>query len=137
MEQSGLNGSFSRDGLTRGTVLNFPAVSVKTPGGSKVQVDLNPNCILVDLQGGETLPGDKDKSLKVPGLILVLDDAGNLVLHDEVAEAKQWGEATKQAEKRQEPPGSRPEGIRSGRSRSEGDSTRPDIDSVPTRRSGS
>jgi hypothetical protein len=30
-----------------------------------------------------------------------MDDAGNLILHDEVAETKQWEEATKEPEKEQ------------------------------------
>jgi hypothetical protein len=136
MEQSGLNGNFSRDGLTRGTVLNFPGASVKTPGGAKTQVDLTPNCILVDLQGGEQPPGDKERNPKVPGLILVMDEMGNLVMHDEVAEAKEWDEAKKQTEKRQEPRSDRTEERRAGRPR-EGGETPPDIDRVPTRRTGS
>ena len=135
LEQSGLNGNFSADHQIRGTILNFPGVSVKTPGGARTKADLAPNCILVDLQGGESLPGDKERSLKVPGLILVMDEAGNLVMHDEVAEAEAWEKAQKQTEKRDAQPSGRPsDERRTGRPREGGVETRPDIDSVPTRR---
>ena len=32
-------------------------------------------------------------------MILVMDESGNLVMHDEVAEAKEWDEATKEPER--------------------------------------
>ena len=57
------------------------------------------DCILIDIQGGE-LVGDRTK--ESPGMILVMDESGNLVMHDEVAESKEWEEATKEPE-RQEP----------------------------------
>ena len=56
------------------------------PGAGKTTQDpLTTNCILVDIQGGEPLATAKDKS---PGMILVMDESGNLVVHDEVAEAR-------------------------------------------------
>src|SRR5208282_4533168 len=49
MEQSGLNGSYSKDGVIRGTLLNFPQAPVKTPGVSRTTpFDLLTNCILLD-----------------------------------------------------------------------------------------
>ena len=73
---------------------------VKSPGGVKTTKDLTPNCILVDLLGGETLrpPRGDDKGLFVPGMILVLDEFGNLVLHDEAAESEEWERAVAQPE---------------------------------------
>jgi hypothetical protein len=101
-KESGLNGSFHKQGLIRGTVLNFPGAPVKTPGAKSKPVDLAPNCILVDLLGGEPLPPPRDKPIVSPGLVLVMDESGNLVMHDEVAEAKEWDEASKEPERRDE-----------------------------------
>ena len=99
-EKNGRDGSFNKENLVRGTVLNFPDAVVKSPGGDKISQPLDTRCLLVDVQGGEP-PVPRDRSCVIPGLILVMDDAGNLILHDEVAETKQWEEATKEPEKEQ------------------------------------
>ncbi len=100
-EQTGRNSNSSNAGMVRGSILNFKDATLKTPGGSKITQDLATNSILVDLQGGETLP-DRERT-KSPGLILVMDDAGNLVLHDEAVENEEWDKATKEPEKPPEP----------------------------------
>ena len=56
-EQAGHNSNSSNAGMVRGSILNFKDATLKTPGGSKITQDLATNSILVDLQGGETLPG--------------------------------------------------------------------------------
>jgi hypothetical protein len=99
-EKNGRDGSFNKENLVRGTVLNFPDAVVKSPGGDKLSQPLDTRCLLVDVQGGEA-PVPRDRSCVTPGLILVMDDAGNLILHDEVAETKQWEEATKEPEREQ------------------------------------
>ncbi|MGO9108789.1 MAG: hypothetical protein ACLP9L_06110 [Thermoguttaceae bacterium] len=133
LAKSGLNGNFVKDGLIRGTILNFPGALIKTPGTVRTtHSDLTPNCILVDLQGGELLP-DRGNHLTSPGMILVMDESGNLVMHDEVAETKEWEEAKKQTEKREEPRGP-PEPRGRGKYRARGErEAPPDIDPVPTR----
>ena len=73
-EQTGRNSNSSKPVMVRGTILNFKDVTLKTPGGSKITQDLATNSILVDLQGGETLP-DRERT-KSPGLILVMDERG-------------------------------------------------------------
>ncbi len=106
-EQSGRNGNFHKDGLFRGTVLEFPQVELKTPGNPRTtKRDLNAKSVLVDMLGGEWL--DRDHKLANPGMILVMDEFGNLVLHDEAAEAKEWDEATKEPEDRPGPAPIRP-----------------------------
>jgi hypothetical protein len=137
LQQTGLNGSCTKDGLWRGTILNFPGAAVRSPSATgTVRADLTTNCILVDLQGGDPLP-DKERHLTSPGMVLVMDDLGNLVMHDEVAEAKEWDEAKKQTSTRTEPT-TRPGPVRRGsssrsRSRPPRDLAPPDIDPVPTR----
>ena len=92
-EKSGLNGSFHESGLLRGTLLDFPDVAVRTPGSQRTaQQPLPTKSILVDVGGGEPL--DRQGQHKSPGRILVMDEAGNLLIHDEAAEDKEWGEAT-------------------------------------------
>jgi hypothetical protein len=106
-EQSGRNGNFHKDGLFRGTVLEFPQVELKTPGNPRAtKRDLNAKGVLVDMLGGEWL--DRDHRLANPGMILVMDEFGNLVLHDEAAEAKEWDEATKEPERQDNRPGPAP-----------------------------
>ena len=109
LEKSGLNGSFSKSGLVRGIILNFQDAALKTPGAAKsTKVDLLPtNCILVDLGGGESLP-DKERKLTSPGMILVMDESGNLVIHDEVAETEEWDKANQQPARTQPQPRDRP-----------------------------
>ncbi len=103
LEKTGLNGCYSPEGLVRGTVLNFPRAPMKTPGGGKSTGPLATNCILVDLFGGEPLFSPKDRSCFNPGLMLVMDESGNLVMHDEVADSKEWDSANKPPAKPQQP----------------------------------
>ena len=132
LKESGSNSSFAKDNLVRGTILNFPDATLKIPGGGKTtQNPLSTDCILVDIQGGEPLPTPKDKS---PGMILVMDDTGNLVMHDQVAEAKEWEDATKEPERqdqRRTPDRAQPR-PRGERRLSSPDS--PDIEIGPVRR---
>jgi hypothetical protein len=100
-ELSGLNGTCTKDGLIRGTLLNFPQVVLRNSGSSRTMMDprpapedLNTNSALIDMLGGERLP-DRESRLTSPGMILVLDPSGFLVMHDQVAETKEWDEATK------------------------------------------
>ena len=96
IKKSGLNATFAKSGLVRGTVLNFDKAQMKVPGGEKTTQNLATNGILVDLMGGEVLqpPKGEYKGLNSPGLILVLDESGNLVMHDEVAEDEEWEKAS-------------------------------------------
>ena len=105
LEKSGLHGSFFKPNLVRGTILNFQDAPFRTPGAAKPTKEplLTTDCILVDLVGGESLRSPKDGSCVSPGMILVMDGSGNLVLHDEVAEADEWNKANRQPAKRQPP----------------------------------
>ena len=99
LSKTGRNGNFDTPNLVRGTVLNFDKAAVKVPGEPKTTVPLAPNCILVDLAGGEPLPSPKNVS---PGMILVMDESGSLVIHDEAAESDDWDKAITEPA-RQEP----------------------------------
>jgi hypothetical protein len=103
--ETGRSGSFHKDNLARGKELKFPDAAVKTPGISQTsKVPLDPKCILVDAAlGGDPLR-DSEGHAASTGLILVLDNFGNLVLHDQVAEAKDWDEATKERTENQPRP---------------------------------
>jgi hypothetical protein len=80
----------------RGKVLDFPSVTMKPAGRP---VPLSTGCLLVDVAGGDPLsPKDKDK-VHSPGSILMLDETGNLVIHDEMVETKEWTAATKEPDK--------------------------------------
>ena len=59
LKKSGLNATFAKSGLIRGTVLNFDKAQMKMPGGGKTTRDLSTNCILVDIMGGEVLQPPK------------------------------------------------------------------------------
>jgi hypothetical protein len=96
LEDTGLFGSFSREGLIRGTVLDFPRSQVKIPDGQKGTKDILLKSILVDVQGGEAMKTHTDPNLITPGLILLMDGSGNLVMHDELAETQEWDDATRQ-----------------------------------------
>ena len=69
---------------------------------------------MVDIQGGDPAPREKEKPEEKekkkpnvsPGMILVMDESGNLVMHDEVAESQEWDKATKDPE--QPPPDIKP-----------------------------
>ena len=97
LKKTGLSGSFSKEGLIRGTVLNFDKVQIRTHEG-KFKDDLSTNRILVDLDGGDPL-APRDKGPVRPGLMLVLDQDGNLEILDEVAQTKEWEDATKEPER--------------------------------------
>ena len=98
--KTGLNGSFGSDPQLRGTALNFPDAAVKRPGSQRTTpVDIHTKCILVDIQGGEPVwPSTNRRDIFDAGTILVMDDTGNLVMHDEVTETKEWNDATKEPE---------------------------------------
>ena len=99
-DDSGLNLSYGTTGQFRGSVLDYPDVEMKPLGDpNRIPIShLDTNCVLVDIAGGEPLsPRDKDK-IRSPGMFLVLDDAGNLVIHDEMGETKEWVAATKEPE---------------------------------------
>ncbi|MEI8373413.1 MAG: hypothetical protein WCJ35_11350 [Planctomycetota bacterium] len=131
-EDSGLNGSFHKSGLIRGTVLNFPGAAVKAPGVTRAtQVDLTPNCILVDLQGGDPLPAPRDRPIVSPGVILVMDESGNLVMHDEVAETQEWDKAVKEPE-RQPPPDTRPKPRKQGEMKTPDDPDETKVEGLET-----
>jgi hypothetical protein len=91
-EKTGRNSNCSIPGLVRGAILNFKDAAFKTPGAASVTQGLLTNSILVDLMGGEPL----GRQLKSPGMVLVLDEAGNLVIHDEAVEDEEWVTATKE-----------------------------------------
>jgi len=130
VQRTGRNGNFAKENLVRGTFLSFPEAVVKVLGAipgerSKITQNLATNCVLVDIQGGEQVPIDKkDKS---PGMILVMDESGNLVMHDEVAETKEWEEATTEL-------GARLRGPRAGPGRPVGGIDRSEIDTDRVRR---
>jgi hypothetical protein len=108
LQDDGLIGNYCpKDGLVRGVVPNFKQAPVKIPGVGKVNQSIPLNFILVDIQGGDTVPGKGDK-VTTPGIILVMDEAGNLVMHDELTETKEWDDATKEPESAAPPPGQGP-----------------------------
>lgn len=85
----------------RGMVLDSPSLIMQP---NRTSVPVSTGCLLADLTGGEPLsPRDKER-IHSPGMMLVLDDAGNLVIHDEMAETADWLAETKLPEARQAPP---------------------------------
>ncbi len=104
LDKNGLNSTCVKPSLVRGTVLNFENVQMRTHSAEKTPLKLlSTNCILVDLTaGGEaTRDSEHDNRLTGPGMILVLDDSGNLVIHDQVAESQEWEKANKEPPKHQ------------------------------------
>jgi hypothetical protein len=101
-EKLGLNQNCSKALQYRGTRLDFSNADMKTPGQTRTtKHDVPTNCLLVDLAGGELLsPRDRDRSPLSPGAMLVLDETGNLVIHDEMNDALEWTNATKEPERR-------------------------------------
>ncbi len=96
---------YSPDTLIRGTVLNFSNAPVTIVGGGKSKEDLSTDCILVDLdKGGEPRVDGDSQNKTAPGLMLVMDRSGNLVMHDELADDKEWRKA-KEAENTSKEPG--------------------------------
>jgi hypothetical protein len=95
IEESGLSGNFSKDGQVRGTMAIFPDASIKSPGVPRTTENLNTKTAVIDAQGGEKLDRDRDNPLLSPGMILVIEPSGNLAIHDQSAETKEWDEATK------------------------------------------
>ncbi len=80
--------------LFRGTILDFNVVLI-TPTGECKSRQISTGCLLADLSGGEPLsPRDKDR-IHSPGTMLVLDENGNLVIHDEMSETNEWVAQTK------------------------------------------
>ena len=98
---SGLNSYGTVSGLFRGAILNFTDLPMKVPGveGREKVAHVDTNCVLVDLGGGEWLtPRDRDKT-HGPGMMLVLDEAGNLVFHEEMSETAEWTAETKEPDR--------------------------------------
>ena len=89
-EKSGSNMSYFQSGLLRSAVLVFSNAVTKP---NRTKIDIDTKCMLVDLAGGDSLPPlsprDRDKAHS-PGMALFLDDAGKLVIHDEMDETKEW-----------------------------------------------
>jgi hypothetical protein len=129
----------------RGTVLDGD-VPMKVPGvQGRKSTHISSGCLLADLAGGDVLSArDKDK-LHSPGMMLVLDENGNLVILDEVGETKEWTAETKEPDRAPQDrgtapgqrrgfeggPGRRPPGSRGPRGRDSGpsppDSALPDM----------
>ena len=105
---SGHNASYPIEDLVRGTVPNVQGARSGSLARRSTTVDLNPKCMLVDLAGGEPVR-DKEGHLTAPGMILVMDEFGNLVLHDEVVDGEEWDKATAEPEKPKERGRTRPE----------------------------
>jgi hypothetical protein len=99
-DQTGFNSNYTASTQFRGTLLNYSDVAVKPSVEGRPKVPhLDTNCVLVDLAGGEALtPRDRDK-VHSPGAMLVLDETGNLALHDEMSEAKEWTAETKELDR--------------------------------------
>ncbi len=54
-------------------------------------VDYVTQMLVLDMSGGASLPGP-DRNLRVPGRVLLMDMAGNLVLQNELANQEEWVE---------------------------------------------
>jgi hypothetical protein len=106
---------YERHDVVRGMYLNFPGhelpanlvpVEETVPGqgllglglggpGKKtdepepVTVDFNTEHILLDMMGGERLPG-RDRNLVSPGKMLLFDPSGNLVVKDELEDKTEY-----------------------------------------------
>jgi hypothetical protein len=106
-QNTGANMNTEKSGLYRGTTLNFDEAIWKIPGDPNGAKDaVKSDNILVDIMGGEALTkNDKDK-IHGPEAMLTLDESGNLVIHDEMGDAKEWTAETKEPE--------RPDNMRNG-----------------------
>ncbi len=69
-------------GVIRGQVANYLKETV-----SGTSVDFISDATIVDMRGGERLPGSRRNTMYASGQILILDPAGNLRLHDELDDA--------------------------------------------------
>ncbi len=94
-EKSGLNSSCEVSGQLRGANLDFSDINVVVRGQAERErvPRLNTDSVLVDLN--EVSVHDR---IHPPGMMLVLDGAGNLVIHEEATEAKEWNAETKEPE---------------------------------------
>ena len=84
---------FHKPGLVRGTILNFPDAAVKTPGAAK-PTQRSYSRLHPGRSPGRRVaaaPKERREEFVSPGLILVMDESGNLVMHDEVAESQGMG----------------------------------------------
>ncbi len=73
----------------RGSVLNTkPPFEILDPVTLVIKLlkdmDLNSQYLVVDMRGGEDLPGDRKTKVTSVGEYMLLDDQGNLVLHNEL-----------------------------------------------------
>jgi hypothetical protein len=99
-DTTGATRNTRKEGIYRGTVLNFDDVAWRIPGDpTPVHDKLESNNVLVDITGGDALTArDRDK-IHCPGAMLYLDEMGNLVIADEMAQAKEWAKDTKEPER--------------------------------------
>jgi len=94
-ERSGLNSHCEPTGQLRGAILDFSDINVVVLGQAERErvPRLDTDSVLVDLN--EVSARDR---IHPPGMMLVLDGAGNLVIHEEATEAKEWNAETKEPE---------------------------------------
>ncbi len=96
-DKSGFNTWCIEHDRLRGMVLDDPNPKWR-PAEGGASAELKSGCLLADLTGGDPLsPRDHDK-VHSPGQMLVLDESGNLVIHDEMSETKEWTAGTKESE---------------------------------------
>ena len=76
------------DNLMRGSVLNFSEREVSMASGEKEKTAFQSNILLLDINGGRTLPG-KDRKAFSPAELLLADLDGNLIYQCE------WSDAAK------------------------------------------
>lgn len=75
----------------------------KEPKEEPKTVDYITEMLVLDFLGGSTLPGT-DRNLKEPGRILLMDSAGNLLLHEELEDQEQFvGFFPPEVKKKEEP----------------------------------
>ncbi len=101
---SGANKWTEKAGISRGTPIDSAFADAiwhpKAEDGTSTDPKPETNSILVDCTEGDMLsPKDREKSPHRPGAMLVLSDNGELVIHDEMVEAKDWNDATKEPDR--------------------------------------
>jgi hypothetical protein len=75
--------------VIRGAVLNAKQeFEVLDPVSLVIKVlkdfDMKSNILVADMRGGEDLPGDRESEVTAPGEFALVDDSGNLVVHNEL-----------------------------------------------------
>jgi hypothetical protein len=92
-EATGANTNFHREGQYRGMVLNYEDVDVQ-PGPTRLP-KLETNAVLVDMTGADPMSPPNREKIHGYGAMLLLDEAGNLVISDETRDTKEWIAETK------------------------------------------